>query len=502
MVRNRLLRFFPPIILLLFLGVIYALTLAPGLTWANSSTDGGDLIAAAATGGVAHPTGYPTWFLLARLFQLLPFGSLAFRTNLLSAVAALAAALFVYLLIQRALASLGETIRCFSALVGALAWGLSPLIWSQAVVTEVYALHAFFMALLLYLFYLDALHRIARPASDRWIGLLFGLGLGNHLTTLFLLPVLFVTVFLRRRSVASGRWFFLFNGHSLARRFAWLALGSLVYLSLPIRALTNPPVNWGDPRTLADILWLVSGRLYAGYFFTLDGGAILPRLQAQAALLLDQFGALGLFVSLAGLILFFRRSPIYFALIWLTLVSIVFALGYASADAYLYLIPAFLSFSIWLGFGLAGLLSRFLVRWRGTVPVLSLVLLLALLFHAGTNWQDVDASQDGRAEAFIQDVISSVPEDAILFANGDQAVFSLWYAQYAIGEREDVVIIASDLLQFPWYARTLRSTYPQLSLPVDYPFPETVVVNNPGHPVCYVEYEGSMQLTCDPPREP
>ena len=38
----------------------YLRTLAPGITWANDGYDSGDLITAAVTGGVAHPTGYPT----------------------------------------------------------------------------------------------------------------------------------------------------------------------------------------------------------------------------------------------------------------------------------------------------------------------------------------------------------------------------------------------------------------------------------------------------------
>src|SRR5512134_545866 len=71
---------------LVVLAIAYASTLAPGITWANNGTDSGDLITAAATLGVAHPTGYPTYLLLARFFQLIPVGSLAFRTNLLSAL--------------------------------------------------------------------------------------------------------------------------------------------------------------------------------------------------------------------------------------------------------------------------------------------------------------------------------------------------------------------------------------------------------------------------------
>src|SRR5258708_26109081 len=71
-------------------------TLAPGLSWANNGADGGDLITAAATGGVAHPSGYPTFLLLARLFQFLPWGTIAYRTNLMSAVFTALTALLVY----------------------------------------------------------------------------------------------------------------------------------------------------------------------------------------------------------------------------------------------------------------------------------------------------------------------------------------------------------------------------------------------------------------------
>ncbi|HMB21839.1 MAG TPA: DUF2723 domain-containing protein, partial [Anaerolineales bacterium] len=82
---------------------VYSLTLAPGLTWANFGSDGGDLIAAAATGGVAHPSGYPLYLLLARLFQVIPIGTLAFRTNLLSATAITLAAILVFELTARSL---------------------------------------------------------------------------------------------------------------------------------------------------------------------------------------------------------------------------------------------------------------------------------------------------------------------------------------------------------------------------------------------------------------
>jgi hypothetical protein len=53
----------------------YALTLAPGLTWAHDGADGGDFATALATGGIAHPPGYPTYLLAAAPAAALPVGN-------------------------------------------------------------------------------------------------------------------------------------------------------------------------------------------------------------------------------------------------------------------------------------------------------------------------------------------------------------------------------------------------------------------------------------------
>ena len=70
---------------------VYVATLAPGLTWAHDSADGGELATAAATLGIAHPPGYPTYLLLAHVFTRLPVGEVATRTNLFSALCAASA---------------------------------------------------------------------------------------------------------------------------------------------------------------------------------------------------------------------------------------------------------------------------------------------------------------------------------------------------------------------------------------------------------------------------
>jgi hypothetical protein len=443
---------------------VYLATLAPGLTWANQGADGGDLIAAAATNGVAHPSGYPTYLMLARLFQFIPVGALALRTNLMSAVFAACAALVVYEIVINA------TRNPMASFASAYAFGLAPLFWSQAVITEVYTLHILFIAVLLLLSTHD---------SQRFLfGLIFGLGMGNHVTTIFLLPLLFH----KEKKI-------------LLQRLAGIALGLTVYLSLPLRALSRPPVNWGNPVTLENFLWLVSGKLYQGQLFALTPAEVWERVQSAAALFLDQFGIVGLLIGFIGLVVYYVPTRLNRSLLWIALASVLFPLAYDTRDSFLYLLPAFLCFAIWIGAGLANLMDSAAPRARSA---LALIFLALTLIRAGGHWSQVDASRDARAENFGAEIMANIPENAILFTKGDQATLTLWYFHYALKQRPDTALIATDLLQNEWYQETIRNNYPSLKLPDGFfMFPAVIVAHNPDRTICYVERD--LGVRCEKP---
>ena len=71
---------------------IYILTLSRSVYFGDS----GEFIALAKTLGIAHPPGYPLYTMLAHLFTYLPFGTLAFRVNLFSAVTSSLTVVVVY----------------------------------------------------------------------------------------------------------------------------------------------------------------------------------------------------------------------------------------------------------------------------------------------------------------------------------------------------------------------------------------------------------------------
>jgi hypothetical protein len=427
-------------------------TLAPDLTFEHFGTDGGDLIAAARTLGVAHPSGYPTYTLLARLFSYVPVGTLAYRTNLLSAVCA---ALAAGLLCRSAQFLLPGRYSLMLSAAAALTLAFSSLYWSQAVITEVYALLALLAATLLWL--LIRWRNNGRDCNLWLAGLVMGVGLGNHLTLAFALPAALVLLWPERK-----RWF---RVGALLPAMLLFVLGLSVYTYLPLAAAHRPPVNWGDPRTWDRFLWIVTAKQYQAFVFGLPIEGIPGRLATWANLLGDQFGWWGLALSLAGAWWWRQRDRrfLLFSLTWMVPLG-VYAFFYKPGDSQVYLIPVFLLLALWWAEGaryLIYLSERLRPIWQQAVLVLVLLLPLgSLVLH----WQTADLSDDWYARDFIHKALAGTEPNSLVVVRRDQPTFALWYAIYAEGLRPDIVVVNGRMLAFIWYRNLVRELYPNLIL--------------------------------------
>jgi hypothetical protein len=463
---------------------VYALTAPPGLTWAHDSADGGDLIAAALTGGVPHPSGYPTWTLLAALFSQWPAGTLAWRATLLSMVSAatasaLAAAATPWLARLAEVESLQSTaertglagsppavlfLSTTPALVAGLALALSPRLWSQAIVAEVYALHAALAAATLW-----ALVRRQAGGSDRWAlaaGCFLGLGLGNHLTTLWLLPAAVLLLWTAGANATGRRRAFAAGGVGLAAAL-------LVYLYLPWAAAGDAAVNWAAPGSAEQLWWLVSGELYRGYIFTLPWSAAPGRLAAWSGELWRGLLPWGLAASLLGLSLLFQRQrALALALLSSLLLGLAWAIGYNTSDSLLTLLPGWVILALTGGVGVAALLA-WLARWRpGLALAAALACLILAAAPAALRWQQQTLRQDRAAEQFYSQVLQHVAEDAVVLTVGDRATFALWYGRYGLALRPDIAPLSRDLWALPSYRALVASQHPDLAgspPPADWP---------------------------------
>jgi uncharacterized membrane protein len=104
---------------------------------------------------VAHPTGYPLYTLLAKLFTLGPGPNVAWSVNFFSAVTGALTVALIYLVTREL------TRRRLPALMGAFALAVSPVFWSQSIIAEVYTLNSVFVVALLWLVLRWARHPLA-----------------------------------------------------------------------------------------------------------------------------------------------------------------------------------------------------------------------------------------------------------------------------------------------------------------------------------------------------
>jgi len=428
--------------------LVYLLTLAPTITWRNNGVDSGDLAAAVAIGGVPHPPGYPTYLLLAEAFKWLPVGDVAYRLNLLSATCAALTIVFLSLIIHQTLSTTfrgaDRQIIGACALSAALTLAFSTPFWSQAIITEVYALHSLLTVLLLWL----ALQ--ITPANQAWLRpLLFGVwgvSLGNHLSILFLLPLLLwasPVQWYRREGLAAG---------------AATVVGLAVYGLLPWRAGAQPPINWGGVTTWPNFWWLVSAAPYRHFVFTLPATFIPSRILATISLLAETFLWVGLPLALCGWWQHARhaRSLAYGSLVSAGLI-VVYAIGYNTTDSDVYLLPAYLFFAVWLGWGLYQVAHRWSLKYSR-----ALILLPLIAFFLNISAQNLRA--DYEAYDYAHRSLTTVQPKAIIITETDAQAFALWYGRYGLGLRPDVAIVHSHLLPYAWYRQTLQQHHPYLQL--------------------------------------
>lgn len=174
-----------------------------------------------------------------------------------------------------------------------------------------------------------------------------------------------------------------------------------------------------------------------------------------------------------------RNAIIVFMLFFLTGLAIVLYLNQTPLQPrerdYAYA-GSFYAFCIWVGLGVMALYelgSRYLKKVSGPVlatGVTGLSLFAAPVILAKENWDDHDRSGRYTARDFAYNYLNSCARDAILFTNGDNDTFPLWYLQEVEGVRTDVRIVNLSLLNTDWYIDQMkRAAYDGKPVPFDMP---------------------------------
>jgi len=311
--------------------------------------------------------------------------------------------------------------------------------------------------------------------NDWMLGFVFGIAATNHLYIDPDLPLLVLGS--DERPIAPFSTIF--------RRFLGVLSGLSLYLLLLLRAFNDPPINWGEVSSIDGFFRLISGQLYNQYSSVLSMADILQRLRAFTGLLLAQYTWIGALLGIYGL---FSKPPrrVLVPTLWMGSAFLFFSVLYGSYDSQVNLIPVWLVFSIWMAYGLHDVFV--FIHDRVTLQrLLAILLMLSLMIRIPVVYPIVDLSKDSQANDFISQALQAIPKDSLVFVEGDGQIFSLWYAQFALNQRKDMVIIANGLLPYPWYVESLRQNYPKVNLPEQNEISsEELIALNPSRPICNI----------------
>lgn len=396
-------------------GVLVGLTVAPGLTW----LDAGELGAAAAELGIAHPPGFPIFAQLHKAVMLLwPLGDVAQRGNLASGLLLVVATVFLIAALRRA------GVRAMPALFAALLLPLSGLVAVHAQTIEVYTGAAAWTAAALWCW-------TGWSSADRrfalGLGLLLGLALGHHAELrLFGLCLGLALCWRLRTQPKALLWAILFG-----------VLGALVLLYLPLRSATGPLRDWGHPATLEGFWQHFTGAriraAYADQFALLDVGELLRfagQLAERAPVLLG-LGLLGFGLG---------RGPGRYVALGLFALDVVYATALNPMG--LRDLQNGAPGCVALAFGAGLMLERVLpmspsALGRIASPALLSVAMAAAGVMAGLGERVEDSAQPDLLAA----ALDAAPPESLVLVASDNFAAGLAFAQVAEGARPDLAVI-------------------------------------------------------------
>ncbi|MYI07759.1 MAG: DUF2723 domain-containing protein [Gemmatimonadetes bacterium] len=489
----------------LAVGALYALTLAPGTAFWDTS----EYIATAHILGIPHQPGNPLFVVLARTWEILlaPFGlSTAVRINLFSSLMGALAHGCWFLVAHHILGhfSSDRRFRLIGAAAAVLVSATAFTVWNQSNVNEkVYTVSLFTIALLSWLACLWR-ERLGRGKDDNLLILMafiLALSVGNHLMAFLAAPALVVFIVLVHPST-------LLNYRLYVLGVPAIILGLSIHLFLPIRSELGPVINEAAP-TCENLGAALGSVVTYGNAGCEELSAALqreqyskPPLMPRQAPLTSQFQnwmqyfdwqwsrglssesllfgrlrapvtALFIALGLLGAVEHYRRDRAswyymvsLFAVLSVGLVYYLnFKFGHSFPDLPLDLREVrerdyffTVGFSVWglmAGIGIASLWDWIRRRSGRSLafgaPALGLALIPLVL---NFNW--ASRAGDYSARDWAHNLLMSVEPYGLLFTNGDNDTFPLWYLQEVEGIRRDVTVAVTSYLNTDWYVKQLR----------------------------------------------
>jgi len=437
------------IIVFLITFIIYNFTLSKTVYY----TDAGELASAAYYLGIAHPTGYPLFTILAHLWSYLPISdSIIHSFNIFAAFLVAFSSSIIFLIIWQILSNIiSNNYKIYICFIISLTFSFSFTMWQQSTSIEVYPLQILLFSLIIFL------SIKAHYSSDIrcWLltAFLIGLSFTNHLTTLFIVPsTLYLFFFEKNKLILTKN---KFKDFLLIIITFFLPLS--LYLSIVIRSASYPPINWGwIHRSFEKFLYHVQGKQYQVWMFS--GDKINENVQKFIELIPYQFAFIGvLFIILALYYLIKIKEKQLLTYLLINIVfSFLYAINYSIHDIDSYFSLSFISLFFIIPFGVLYLYEKY--------KKLIFIIIILPLINLFINYQKVDISNNYLVEDYTKQLINNLDSNAILItAQWDYFNSAFMYYQSVEKVRPDIVIVEKELLRRTWYPLQLEIKNPELT---------------------------------------
>lgn len=295
-----------------------------------------------------------------------------------------------------------------------------------------------------------------------------------------------LTVFFLVVMVGILIWYYS-RGRSFAAVCAGLfVLGLSVHLMLYLRSMHNPSIDEGDPETWRNLYAVLRREQYPPTSITARKAPFLWQLQhfngyfqAQFQMFVAYVGRLNLgslipvALGIWGMVDQFAKHRKTFVMLFVTLMvmslGLIVFLNFSDSEVrerdYFYS-PAFYYFAMYIGIGAASVLNELKgIFGRGGNPlpataVAAMALVAMPLFTLKQHYFTHDRSHNHICQEYARNMLVCLEPNAIIFTNGDNDTFPLWYIQEVEGYRRDVKVVNLSLLNTPWYIKQCRDNVP------------------------------------------
>ncbi len=440
--------FLVSVLIFVFLMSVYLFTMPLSIT----TEDSGELVAAAITLGIPHPSGYPLWTILGHLFSLLPFGPIVWRVNLLSAVCGTLTCVVIYLILRRLIKPK------FIALISSLLLGLSYTFWTQATYAKFYTLNTLLICLTILVLL------IWQEKKQNFLlylfALIYGLALTNHTMTILLAPAITLFIIINEKEI-------LKNPFKIVKMFLGFCLGLSVYGYLLWRGLNQEAFIWVPIGSFTDFLGHIMRWQYNDFSPLASQYGKIGIIISFFLEITLQFFAPTLALALIGAWVSFKKNLSQFTLFagifLLNSLGIIYlrSFGYTIGLDYtyrVYYLPAFCMVVIFFGLAIGyawDLLPKILKSFSPkALKIVKIFFCLAIISipisFLLTNYRQADRSGYWLGYDYAKSVLSSIDENGVYYFNydntlqGDTEIFNLVYFKKVENYRPDVLVVSEN----------------------------------------------------------